>query len=110
LAPIPSQPNRWHQFQLLALIRCSLIHSQLNHLRYVSLSFLFYSLILISTKKKTMLFAVLNVNRWWGCHCLLPWWTLACCYHDSVCVWFDANYHDSFANSIIKCIRQLFFK
>ena len=96
LAPIPSQPNCWHQFQSLTSIRCSLIHSQPSHLRFVSLgwflnqflSFLFCSSISTSAKKmKTLLFAVFNVNRWW---------TLECCYRDSVCVWFDAYYHDSF--------------
>jgi hypothetical protein len=92
--------NYWHRFlrspiaginfNSLASIHYSLIHSQPSHLMYVSLarflhqfmSFFFYNSISTSAKKmRTLLFAVFNVNRWW---------TLECCYHDSVCVWFDA--------------------
>jgi hypothetical protein len=75
--------------QLLASIRCLLIHLQPSHLRYVSLarflhqflSFLFCRP--ISTSAKKINHAVFNVNRWW---------TLECCYHGFVCVWFDAYY------------------
>jgi len=91
--------NYWHRFlrsaiaginfNSLASIRCSLIHSQPSHLRYVSLarflhqflSFLFCKP--ISTSAKKINSVVFNVNRWW---------TLECSYHDSVCVWFDAYY------------------
>jgi hypothetical protein len=100
-----TQPNRWHQFQSLASIRYSLIHSQPNHfnLRYVSLSFIFCSPISISAKK-TILFAVLNVNRWWGCHCLLPWWTLECRYLCMIwCLlpWFFCQYHYQVHSAVI---------
>jgi len=85
--------------QSLASICCSLIHSQLNHLnlKYVSLFFSFLQPDFnFCEKPKTILFAVLNFNRWWGCHCLLPWWTLECHYLRMIwCLlpWFFCQYH-----------------
>ena len=85
--------NRWHRFVLLWFIFSS-------HLRYVSLSFLFCNPISISAKKiKTLLFAVLNVNRWWGCHCLLPWFCL--CMIWCLLPWFFCQYHYQVHSAVI---------
>jgi hypothetical protein len=90
LAPIPSQPNCWHQFQFAGIdsLFVDSFTAQSPHVCFsspISASiyvFFFYNSISTSAKKmRTLLFAVFNVNRWW---------TLECCYHDSVCVWFDA--------------------